>query len=143
MLQTRSFFSTRGVRARARMTNTCASGSTHEPIALGWVSIIPFSVIGIKGRRGNGSEMLHLPRLHVAARHDIERPPTGGGRRDDAGGNSAFSRPDLLVACVDGLATEHSPQLTVALQRALDRMVHFTVHPDRGLRIGVAFVQSK
>ena len=48
----------RGVRARAGMTDARASGSTHEPvalaapepIALGWVSIIPFSVIGIKGR---------------------------------------------------------------------------------------------
>jgi len=88
------------------------------------------------GRRGGvGLEMLHLASLHIPAGEKIEG--VGRTRRYDAGRNRRLARPGLLVARVHSLPHEHTTQLPVALESALDGVVHLAVRPDPNAAVRV------
>jgi len=92
-------------------------------------------------RRRVSTEMLHLSRLHVAARDDVEG--AGAAWWDDARGDRSFARPAFLVPGVDSLAHEHAAQLAIALERAFDWMIHLSVCANPNPPVGIRLAKSE
>mmetsp|Transcript_12609 Transcript_12609/g.24483 ORF Transcript_12609/g.24483 Transcript_12609/m.24483 type:complete len:360 (-) Transcript_12609:20-1099(-) len=136
-------------RFQAKRTVSCQvtpfTPTTGLPIVygLGGVLVAEVVVAGVLKEAGGGVreglEVLDLACDLVATRHDVK--VVRRARRDDASGDRALGVPLLLIACVDGVASELVLQLAVAAQRAVDRVVHLAVHsePDSPVRVRLPY----